>query len=348
MSYAVKKKIALVAPNWLGDAVMSLPLVGLLGQVDDVSLSVLAPEYVARVYWGLAEVDELTVFERGSRINGIVARARTLRSLKADAAVLLPPSFSSAVAPRLAGVNVRVGFCADARGPLLTDSVSLARSRDEHLSKNFLRLGKAALDRLGVRYSERDTGAPSLCVNPAELRGLDEVFAPAAVPRRFATVVPGAAYGPAKSWPWERYREVVRGLSSEIAVVLAGGAGEREIGSRISSGLSGAYNLCGQTSLGEFFALLSRSAVLIANDSGSPHVAASLGVPVVVLFGSTSPTWTAPLGDFVDVVRAPVHCSPCFRKTCPTRLECFENIDPGDVLKRALTALGKEKAGAFP
>jgi heptosyltransferase-2 len=52
------------------------------------------------------------------------------------------------------------------------------------------------------------------------------------------------------------------------------------------------------------------------------------------LFGSTSPEWTAPLGERVVVMQHKVHCNPCFGRTCPTQLECFNGIDPADVLTR--------------
>jgi heptosyltransferase-2 len=44
------------------------------------------------------------------------------------------------------------------------------------------------------------------------------------------------------------------------------------------------------------------------------------------LFGSTSPAWTAPRGPAVAVLQHVVHCNPCFRRTCPTQLECFNGI----------------------
>jgi heptosyltransferase-2 len=59
----------------------------------------------------------------------------------------------------------------------------------------------------------------------------------------------------------------------------------------------------------------------------------------VVLFGSTLPEWTAPIGDRVHVMQHKVHCNPCFRRTCPTQLECFNGIDPADVLARVREAL---------
>ena len=111
----------------------------------------------------------------------------------------------------------------------------------------------------------------------------------------------------------------------------------------IAKGIPRAHNLAGVTGLGEFFALLEGARLVVANDSGAPHVAASLGVPVVVIFGSTSPTWTAPLGSgsAVEVVRDPVKCSPCFLKACPTKLECYEGISPEMVLGAIQTALKK-------
>jgi heptosyltransferase II len=57
-------------------------------------------------------------------------------------------------------------------------------------------------------------------------------------------------------------------------------------------------------------------------------------VPVTVLFGSTSPEWTAPLGERVEVMQFKVHCNPCFRRSCPTELECFAGIDADDVIAR--------------
>ncbi len=146
-------------------------------------------------------------------------------------------------------------------------------------------------------------------------------------------VVPGATYGPAKSWPWERYREVTRQLSADLPVILAGTAPERDLCETIADG-GGVHNLAGETPVGLFLALLEKATVVLANDSGTPHLAASLGAQVVVLFGSTSPEWTAPMGRSVDVVRFPVHCSPCFRKTCPTQLECFDGITTDLVLTR--------------
>jgi heptosyltransferase-2 len=322
---------------------MSLPLLGLLGQTGPVSLCVLAPEYIARVYWSIAGVNELVVFERGGRFRRVANLARSLRALEAAAAVILPPSFSSAVGPFLARVKTRVGYDTDGRGLLLTRAVRPPEKRDSHLSNDFVQLGKTALERLHIEPA-CEFQTPAVRVTEADFRALEGVFTAGRIPEKYAVVVPGATYGPAKSWPRERFRELVRALSREIAVVLAGTRSESEACDIIADGQKDVYNTCGRTTLDQLFALLSRASVVIANDSGPPHVAASLGVPVVVLFGSTSPTWTVPLGRSVHVVRVPVDCSPCFRRNCPTQLECFTGIEPGEVLKSVRSAISSNEA----
>lgn len=325
------KSIAVIAPNWLGDAVMSLPLVGMLGAAD-ATVALVAPASTARVYRGMPEVDELAVLPKRTFTRGMGPRARYLARTKPGAVVLLPPSLSSAVGPWLARVGIRVGYRADGRSAFLSrGAFDAAQSRNEHLSGNYLRLGEAALAALGIAVPAAFE-PPPVRVSRQEHAELDALFEPARAGRPFAVVVPGATYGPAKSWPWERYRETVRVLAGRVPVALAGTAAEREMCAAICAGVDNVTNLAGETPLGAFLSLLSRAAVVLANDSGSPHLAASMGTPVVVLFGSTSPEWTAPLGPSVDVIRHPVACSPCFRKTCPTQLECFDGITVEGVL----------------
>lgn len=339
-------KVVLVSPTWLGDAVMSLPLVGFLGSAKDVSLTVAVRGATGRVYWGLEGLNDLVVSPDNGRLRRIWGQRAVTRRIDADGALILPPSFSSALGVLLGGVRTRVGFRSDARRCLLTESIDPRPLRNEHLSENYLRLGRLLLGKLGV--SPGDVFAtPKMKTLESERNAvaarLDRVNAKG----DYAVVVPGATYGSTKSWPAEKYRELVRLLSREIFVVLGGSGAERGLCAAVGDGASRAVNLAGETTLGEFAALLECARVVVANDSGAPHIAASLGVPVVVIFGSTSPRWTAPLGKEVHVIREPVHCSPCFRRRCPTRLECYEGISVGRVLDTTRTVLKKrvEKKG---
>ena len=333
------KKIVVVAPTWIGDAVMSLPLVGYLSAARGARLTVVARERSARVYSGLEEVPDLVVCSDSRRLERIDVPRRVLRRIRAEGAVVLPPSFSAAIAPFLSGVRVRVGVRSDARAALLNASIAEKGLREEHLSSTYLRLGRMVLEKLGIP-ADHDFAAARPVVYERDRRAIRERLAARGSADGYAVVVPGATYGETKTWPREKYRELVATLSREIPVVLGGSAGERDLCERVANGESDVLNLAGRTTLGEFMALLERARCVVANDSGAPHVAAALGAPVVVIFGSTSPAWTSPLGEKVSIVREPVHCSPCFRRRCPTRLECYAGISVDRVLETALLAAG--------
>jgi heptosyltransferase-2 len=221
----------------------------------------------------------------------------------------------------LAGVETRVGYRSDARRLWLTDAPT-PPPRTEHLATSYERLAA----RLAPGPADAALSVPRLHVSDAEQDAIQKSLRAAAITGAFAVVVPGAAFGPAKAWPEERFRELCGRLAGQLPVVVTGGPRDQMVCRQVSDGIRGVVDLCGQTSLGEFFALARAAAVVVANDSGAPHVSAALGTPTVVLFGSTSPAWTAPRGPAVAVLQHVVHCNPCFRRTCPTQLECFNGI----------------------
>ena len=330
-----RRRIAVIAPNWLGDAVMALPAIARLGR--DASVAVLAPRYTARVFWRAPGVDEVWIDPVGGRARRIRSRARALRAYGASAALVLPPSFSGAIAPWLAGVRVRVGYASGGRNVLLTEAPG-APPRTRHLSAAY-----AALAERVSPATDGDPPPPRLHVSHADRTAVAHRLRQSGIGEGFVVVVPGAAFGPAKAWPWERYRALCERLAARTAVVVTGGPGDRAVCDRVGGGIGNVLNLAGATSLGEFFALAERADVLVANDSGAPHVSAALGTPTVVLFGSTSPDWTAPSGESVAVLQHVVHCNPCFRRSCPTQLECFNGIAVDQVADRVTAFLASRR-----
>jgi ADP-heptose:LPS heptosyltransferase len=78
--------------------------------------------------------------------------------------------------------------------------------------------------------------------------------------------------------------------------------------------------------------LIRKAAFAVTNDSGPMHIAAALSVPVFAVFGPTDPALTGPYGaGFRKVIREPVSCSPCRKKSC-RRHECIGRITEEAVL----------------
>jgi lipopolysaccharide heptosyltransferase I len=105
-----------------------------------------------------------------------------------------------------------------------------------------------------------------------------------------------------------------------------------------------AINLCGKTSLKSLAALYERSQILITTDTGPMHIAASVGKPVVAIFGPTAPWRTGPFGNQHAVVRVDLPCSPCFKRQC-NHHECMKLITVEmvlDAIKKKLDVLSNE------
>jgi heptosyltransferase-2 len=240
---------------------------------------------------------------------------------------VLPPSFSSAWFAWRTGAARRVGYRGEARSPLLSLALPRPARGDRHLAEEYLALGAGA----GVEQALRVP--PCLAV--------------AGAAGRHALLGPGAVYGPAKRWPADRFAEVGRALVARgLSVKVVGTGAERAVCAEVAAGIgTGAESLAGATDLAQLADLAGGAAVAVCNDSGLAHVCAAAGAPTVVVFGSTSSAWTAPLGPRVQVVqRAPV-CSPCFRRDCRIGYPCLGAVTANDVLAACERLLaGREAA----
>ena len=257
---------------------------------------------------------------------------RRLRHLRCDQAIVLPSSFKSALTPFFAGIPRRTGWRGEFRYGVLNDVRQLDRARWPRLVDRFAALADVA------------PTTPRLTADPAALQRL-------LARHRLRTegpvvaLCPGAAFGPAKRWPVEHFAALTRRCSNAGAEVwIVGSAKEASIGEAISASLDvggrGIVNLTGRTSLLEVVDLLSAANVVVSNDSGLLHVAAALDVPVVAVYGSTSPDFTPPLGTRAATVQRELGCRPCFQRECPLgHTDCLQGLAPAEVFK-AIRGLG--------
>ncbi|HWN96431.1 MAG TPA: lipopolysaccharide heptosyltransferase II [Methylomirabilota bacterium] len=359
------EKILVRGVNWLGDAVMSTPALQRLREAKpDAHITLLTHEKLAELWQGHRSIDGAMPF--GAKA-GVFTTARRLKEERFDTAIVFPNSVRSALEVFFARIPARIGYARNARGIFLTRAVA-PRGGALRMHKR----SRAEIDRRIVRNEKRDTfpsaahhvhdylrlvsmlGAnssplpPLLCVSQEEMTAARSRFGLASDSPFFA-MNPGAEYGPAKRWPAERFVEAACQLHERTRCqwVILGSRADRELTEKIASELSSRIplakisDLAGKTSLRELCAVLKSCALLLTNDTGPMHVAAAVGTPVVVPFGSTSPELTGPSfvpGSGHQLIAGEAPCAPCFLRHCPIDFRCMKSISAGQVIEAALRA----------
>jgi len=310
---------------------------------------------------------------RSSRCND--RTAQRVVPTKFDLALVLPNSPRSAIETWLAGIPHRVGYARPWRNFFLTQTVppragavtmqkrSVAEIQRLIATPNASRLTPRAsahqiheyLHLAAALGANPDPNVPQLFVSPDEIEAAKKKFGLEKITQPVFGLNPGAEYGPAKRWPVERFiaaaREIqnrtnclwlIFGSKADVASQRAADILSAEQNFRQDAG-STFLNLAGKTSLRELMSLLAFCRVLLTNDSGPMHVAAALGTPVVVPFGSTSPELTGP-GLPSDrrnrLLKSDAPCSPCFRRECPIDFRCMNGIGVEHVVEAVLSCSG--------
>lgn len=358
MRISAEDNILIKVPNWLGDIVLCLPaltairrsfphntvaVVGNEAARDVLCLSGLGAEFVffdrhRKSSTALGSPGCVVRSEGGSDdTNGLrgtwLEALGALRGRSWHMAVTFAESFSSALFLRLAGAKKVLGFSADWRRILLSRALPRERLGSRpHLTREFMslavELGASPGDEhvvLNVTETLRDRA-----------RGLMR-DAGVALSKPVIGVCPGAAYGPSKRWPPERFAAAAKVLSERGSVAIFGAPSEVEVARSIAGEVPGAVSLAGGTTPAGLAACLAECAVVIANDSGAAHLAAGVSTPVVAIFGSTDASWTRPLGKNVAVVLTEeMPCAPCFGAECDRGYACLTGISEEQVVDAAI------------
>jgi heptosyltransferase-2 len=338
--------ILVVAPNWLGDAVMALPaLSDIRRRCPSARLVVAARRAVADLFRLVPPVDDLVTLQWSGRWwqrHALAADAARLQELGAETAILLPNSFAAAWLIRRAAIPQRWGYASDLRAPLLSRAVRRPR-RGVHQGAYYQHLTRALGFDSGPLEPVLSVTDEVLAAARAQLmdRGWDAA-------RPLIVFAPGAAYGTAKRWLLPYVARVATDLVRDrrATCVMAGGRGDapaaREVMRLIDADARPhVIDLTAQTTIGELAGVLALSAACVANDSGAMHVAAAVGAPVVAVFGPTREHETAPLtrsNGRAEVLTHPVWCRPCMLRECPIDHRCMTGITP-DRVYTALTSL---------
>ena len=334
------KKILIIAPSWVGDTVMAQPLLmRLKAHHPDCIIDAFAPPWVAPLLKRMPEINDVinNPFGHGQlRLRERWRMARSLRTRRYDQALVLPNSWKSALLPFFARIPVRTGFIGEARYGLLNNLHTLDELATPLMVERFARLGEPKEQPL-----PRPLPTPALQNNPGQREALLRRMQ-LNLDKPVIAFCPGAEYGPAKRWPEQHFAALAQALQARgFQIWLTGSNKDKALGDAIAqaSGQT-CRNLCGATSLDEAVDLLSCAQAVVTNDSGLMHVTAALNIPLVAIYGSSSPDFTPPLSPMARIVSLNLECSPCFKRECPLgHLDCLNKLEPTLIEEKLLRLL---------
>jgi ADP-heptose:LPS heptosyltransferase len=327
---AVASRVLVVKLSSLGDLFHALPAVhclkvGLQATVDWV----VHPAYQELVAC-FTDVDRVIPLARDIRSGTLMDDVRALRAEPYDLIVDLQGILKSALASRLARGGRRIGPSFHREGSwLFYQAIAGPRNKDRHAVEENLDV---------VRHLGLPVLPPVFPVKfPMQLMGEPE-------PR--VALIPFSRW-PSKNWPAPSFIQTGRDLQehANASIFLIGGGAEAAACEEMAKEFKGhVVNMAGKLSLPQLGGVLQAMNLVIANDSGPMHMAASLGTPVLAVFGPTDKKRTGPYGDRHRVAEGKLRCQPCFSKQCRFRDgSCLRAVTPECVTTIALEMLHTNK-----
>ena len=350
------RSIVVIKPCCLGDLVMTTPLLEVIRHAyPDACITYVAGTWSKVIPEHDPAVD--TVIDCGTV--GIPGRysftdyrklVHTLRTHRFDLAFVLDRSPMLTLLPWLSDIPRRVGPDSLGRGFSLTDRVPISSSptRLQHQAEVYLDLARAI---------SLPIAAPRMRFEPT-VQERQSVSRPS---RLRVALFTGGGSNPgmdltAKRWPLDRYEELARRLIHVLGaqVLLIGGPGDVPLNQQLQDALGGqedgVINLTGKTTLGELAAQLEQCALFIGNDSSPMHLAAAVNIPVIAIFGPTSPQEYGPypLDDprHIAIWRHPTG-KPCFflgKMQACDHCTCVQSVTVDDVWQAVLQLIPSHQA----
>jgi heptosyltransferase-2 len=322
-------RLLILAPNWLGDAILSLPAIAdVRRERPRVEIVVAARPAISPLFALVPDVDRVLTIDAAAPLR---TAATELSREQCDAALLLRNSMRAALVVTLAGIPERWGYRAYMRAALLTRAVT--RPSGVHQAEYYQQLVRALGFANGPRepHIEVPAGVRTAAATVLRQAGWDGAAPPVAI-------APGAAYGGAKRWPAERFAELTRALAADgIQSVMVGTAADQAVAADVDRGFAGQrpalLTLVGATDVPTLAGVLAICRALVTNDSGAMHLGAAVGTSVTAVFGPTDERATRPLGDAHHLVTHPVWCRPCMLRECPLDHQCMRGVDAARVVE---------------
>lgn len=333
-------KILVVRYRFIGDMILTIPFLrNLRYAYPDAQIDMLVAPNSGEVIENCPYVNNFIYFDTNRKHKYEQGKGKkksfwhyvsALKKEKYDKAYVLKRSLSSALLCYFAGVKERIGYDTENRGFLLTKKVKYNSIKHESLC--FLDVLEA--DNIKTKDTHLENWIKE--ENKNKVLSLFEKYN---IGTKKKVVVNATATNEDKVWDIRNFTKIIEYLSNEknIQVIFIGAPSDKQIYENIKYNADlkiKPVNLCGEVNIKDSLALLKEVDFLIGNDSGNLHMSASVGTPVIGLYGPMPfEKWRA-LGDKNILLKANLDCMPCgLRKPCPNNKACMNNISVEDVKK---------------
>jgi len=324
------QRILVILLGAIGDVTRALPLLARLRRAYPQAHIAWAVEPAAAALLDYhPALDEILLYQRSRGSQTFLPFLRTVRNHHFDLVLDLQRHLKSGLVSLWSRAPVRLGFHRSntKEGNWLFNTHTIEAVPDFSLKlAQYLKFADAlGLPDDGVRFDLR--------LRPQEEQKVETLLA--GTIRPFATFFLGSRW-PSRFWFPQATAEVAQVLQQEygMGIVLVGGPSEVAFAQQVNEAMGTAVtNLSGKTSLRDLIGVFSRARFALGPDSGPMHIAAATDIPVISLWGATSPLRSAPWGSKAFVIRGEAACSPCYVRRCPIGRACMRRITPGQVLE---------------
>ena len=323
------EKLLIIPQNWLGDIVMSQTLLKRIkSENPNTVIDILVNSTFKSLVERMPEISKAVILDCGHKELGLLKRLNLARRIKGnyDQSIVLSRSIKSALIPFFAKIPIRTGELGESRYILINDLKKFTKEDRRKTAFRYVSMFSKKEEVLDEKYY------PSLQSDPENIEILSDKYK-LNLDKKIIIFAPGAAFGPSKMWPVEKFKELGEKLNKDFFILILGSNNEKNIGDKIVTNKN-MINLCGETSITDAVDLMHISEFCVSNDSGLMHLASATNTKSISIYGATSPELTPPLTSNKEIHYRGISCSPCFEKKCKYgHYNCLVEIQADDVFK---------------
>ncbi|MDD5687080.1 MAG: lipopolysaccharide heptosyltransferase II [Elusimicrobia bacterium] len=328
-------KILIIQTAFLGDVVLTIPLIQAAKKYLKSEVSVLCIPSTQNILESHPSISELIVYDKKGKdkgLMGLLKVVKKLREKKYDISLIPHPSFKSGLIAYLSGIPKRIGLSNSAGRIFFTGNVFF--DKEKYQLERYLDL----LKYFDIEVREEKT---EIYIDKKDEEYVANLLAGSEV---FFGINPGSVWA-TKRWPAKNYAELSDRIVNELGgkIIIFGGPDDIEVVNTVVKNMgTKAINLAGKTTIKQLAALIKKCKIFITNDSGPMHIAAAFNVPTVAVFGPTvKELGFFPYSKKAVVIEKDIPCRPCGRhgpNKCPQGdFKCMNEVSVDDVFKAVKT-----------